>query len=251
MRARGLDWSRYQKQTDISQLIDKVDFVVPRCTIGWSYLDSWYYHNFTTVKDAGKIIGAYHVLWPENQDPKREAQWFLKNAVVEGVVPDFVVCDIELMHGLSPANVLEQCRVLVNEVGDLFGLVPRIYTASWYWNEKDYLGPVTPAGWENKFPLIEAEYLTPPLRYPRVWKFGEEPQDSEPAILSRGWDNWWMWQWTDRIEPIGVSSKQQDADVYNGTLEELRADLGIGAPQLTDKEKLERLWDAHPELHPK
>jgi GH25 family lysozyme M1 (1,4-beta-N-acetylmuramidase) len=248
MRARGHDWSRWQGQTDVEQLGDKADFIMPRCTIGWSYLDPWYIHNFKTSKEAGKLFGPYHVLYPSNEDPKREAAWFKSNAIVDGVMPDFIVCDLELTHGLPPSNVLEQCRVLAVECGMLFGLVPRIYSASWFWNGNNYLGSVTPGGWENDFPLIEAEYLTPPGT---TWKFGDEPQEpKEPATLSKGWDDWWMWQWTDRIEPIGVSSKQQDADVYNGTLDELKADLGIGSPQLTDKEKLDILWEAHPNLHP-
>jgi len=252
-RAILVDHSRHQGQTDPEVLADHVDGVILRCTIGWSYLDPWYIYSFKRWKAIpDKIVAAYHVLWPENEDPKREARWFRSNAIVDGVAPDFVVCDDELMHGLSPANVLGQCKALAYETREQFGgTTTALYSSSWYWNGAKYLGTVTPGGWEHDFPLIEAEYLTPPLRYPRVWRFGEEPMEKEPKVLGRGWTKWWMWQWTSKMEPVGVSSKSQDAIVFNGSYQDLRRELGIGTPQPTLEEKVERLWEAHPELHQK
>ena len=225
-RSNGRDWSRYQGRTDVEMVADDIDFLMARCTIGWSYRDQWYAWNLQQAKAANIIFGAYHVLWPANNDPKREAKWFADNWTVDGEAPDFVVCDDELMHNKSPANVLNQCRVLALEVSDLFGAPTRIYTGSWFWNQLP-----SPGGFEDQFPLIEAEYLIPPVRYPRVWHTGEDPQQpKEPAVLGRGWDDWWMWQWTSKMEPVGVESKSQDADVYNGTLQQLKEDLAIVKP---------------------
>jgi hypothetical protein len=58
-----------------------------------------------------------------------------------------------------------------------------------------------------------------------------------------------MWQWTSKGKPIGVQSKSLDYNVYNGTGEELREFLG-SPQQLTLEEKVDILWEAHPELHP-
>ena len=245
MRSNGRDWSRHQARTDVELIADDVDYIMARCTIGWSYRDAWYAWNFMNIKAAEKLFGAYHVLWPENNDPKREAQWFAQNWTVDGEVPDFVICDDELMQERTPANVLEQCRILAFEVGDLFGAAPRIYTGSWFWNRLP-----SPGGWENQFPLIEAEYLTPPLRYPRVWRTGEDPQPPKaPGLLARGWDDWWMWQWTSKMEGVGVESKTQDADVFNGTYQQLLESLDLAQPPLTYNQKTDILWSHHPELH--
>jgi len=249
-RAILVDHSRHQGQTDPEILAEHVDGVILRCTIGWSYLDPWYIYSFKRWKAIpDKIVAAYHVLWPENENPRKEASWFKSNAVVDGVYPDFVVCDEELTHGLPAHNVMEQCRVLAYETRDLLGRLTTVYSGSWFWNGKKYIGPASPGGWEHEFPLIEAEYLTPPLRYPRVWHFDEAPMDKEPKVLGRGWNRWWMWQWTSKLEPIGVSSKSQDCIVYNGTIEELKAELGVTEPIMSLEEKVERLWEAHPELH--
>jgi len=257
MRANLVDWSRHQGKTDVELLEDLIDGVIARCTIGWSYKDAWYIHNFMHTKAIpGKLFGAYHVLWPENRDPKREARWFKSQASVDGVWPDFIVCDDELMQGLPAHDVLRQCEVLAKECGNLFGVVPRIYTGSWFWNGANHLGPATPGGWEHQFPLIEAEYLSVPLiyngrpRWPRTWRFGEEPQPPiAPKVLGRGWQEWWMMQWTSKLEPIGVQSKSQDGCVYNGTLNELIIELGIKEPPLMYEQKTDILWEAHPELH--
>jgi GH25 family lysozyme M1 (1,4-beta-N-acetylmuramidase) len=248
MRANLVDWSRYQGKTDVALLANKIDGVMARSSIGWSYKDAWYIHNFKTTQAAGKIFAAYHVLWPENNDPKREARWAKDQMVVDGVWPDYQVLDIELMHGRSGTDILQQSEIICKELANLTGLFTVIYTGSWFWNRLP-----SPGGFEQDFPLIEAEYRSPPTyRIPRVFKFGEEPQGpKKPLVLGRGWTDWWMWQWTSKMEPVGVQSASQDHDVYNGTLEMLEQDLGLGGgqPPVSDKEKLDRLWVHHPELH--
>lgn len=70
------------------------------------------------------------------------------------------------------------------------------------------------------------------------------------------WKRWDFWQWgTPSVgKQYGMESEEVDANYFNGTIEELGVFCGTIAPptaQLTDKEKLDKLWEAHPELHKK
>jgi GH25 family lysozyme M1 (1,4-beta-N-acetylmuramidase) len=225
------------------------DAIVARCTIGWSYLDPWYINNLREAEANGLAFGAYHVLWPSNQNPTREAKWFAEQIDGRGneKSPDFIVADLELTQGLSANNVGDQIKTLLPAMESEIGLKPIVYTGSWWWNGTAHLGPATPLGIEPNYDLWEAEYLKHPTG--ELWSPNQAPQaPKEAKTLGRGWDKWLFWQWTAHGEPIGVQSRQMDYNVFNGTEEDFRKFLGDGS--LTDKEKLDLLWEAHPELHP-
>jgi GH25 family lysozyme M1 (1,4-beta-N-acetylmuramidase) len=252
MRAAFVDVSRYQGKIDGAQL-KAAGFcaIVARCTIGWSYKDAWYKNNLAEAHDNDMIFGAYHVLWPANNDPRREAAWFAENIAPQGYEsPDFVVADLELMGGRTAAQVATQIGLLLPAMEAEVGLHPWIYTGAWFWNGPDYLGPATPIGIEQDYPLWHASYLTPPPWKPR-WSPSDAPQEpSEPVRLGDGWDEWAVWQWTSKGQPIGVESKTLDYDVFNGTEEEFRQFIGLDSPPPTYEQKVDILWEAHPELHP-
>jgi lysozyme len=81
---------------------------------------------------------------------------------------------------------------------------------------------------------------------------GEIPAAWTPATY--GW-NWTFWQFTSKLDgkTFGTQTFDLDGDLYNGSDTELRQFAGVEgvppAPELTDAEKLRRLWDVHPELH--
>lgn len=252
MRAALVDISRHQGKINGAQL-KAAGFcaIAARCTIGWSYRDSWYKNNLIEAHDNDLLFGAYHVLWPENNDPKREATWFAENIAPSGLEsPDFIMADLERMGGRTAPQVATQIESLLPALEAEVGLRPIVYTGSWWWNAARYLGPATPTGIEKDYHLWEAEYLSVP-----VWKTHWDPQDAPqdpraPAVLGRGWSEWVIWQWTSRGKPIGVQSGNLDYDVYNGTEEEFRQFLNISSPPLAYEQKVNLLWEAHPELHP-
>jgi len=248
MRATLVDTSRHQGRIDAQKLMSYgFDGICARATIGWGYIDSWYAHTFAEAKEANMLMGAYHVLWPENRNPRREAGHFADHFHVQGEPPDFIVADLELMHGLKAEEVAHQIEELLPALEYETGMRPIIYTGSWFWNSPHYLGLVTPIGIEEEYPLWEAEYLTKRLG---KWHPNGAPQEpKEPVMLGNGWKDWTFWQWTNKGAPIGVESSTLDYDVFNGTLDELKAFLGIGKPPLTLEQKVDRLWEAHPELH--
>ena len=240
MRARLVDVSRHQGKVNVSA-IQNAGFcgLVARCTIGWSYLDPFYEDTKSQAEELGMIFGAYNVLWPENQNPSREAIWANQKM---GEV-DFFVEDIELVQGISASNIGNQARTKMLKLEELRKAKPWVYTGSWFWNGA--LGSATPFGWEQEYHLWEAEYLTKPFG---LFDPSDSPETTKPYTLGKGWTEWLVWQWTSKGKPIGVQSSSLDYNVYNGTEEELRGFLGAPS-QLTLEEKVNMLWGAHPELH--
>jgi GH25 family lysozyme M1 (1,4-beta-N-acetylmuramidase) len=243
MRARLVDVSRHQGKVNVAE-IKAAGFcgLVARCTIGWSYFDPFYEDTQRQAHDIGMIFGAYNVLWPENRNPQREAIW--ANQKMGDV--DFFVEDIELTQGISASNIGNQARTKMLKLEELRGSKPWVYTGSWFWNGNGALGSATPFGWEQEYALWEAEYLRKAFG---LYDPDDSPEFVKPQTLGKGWANWRMWQWTSKGKPIGVQSKSLDYNVYNGTEEELREFLG-SPQQLTLEEKVDILWEAHPELHP-
>jgi GH25 family lysozyme M1 (1,4-beta-N-acetylmuramidase) len=270
-RPRLIDWSRHQAETNLQMVVDEwgIIGVIFRCTIGWSYFDPWYQWNFAqavAIKEKLEdffidefFIGAYHVLWPWNRDPLKEAKWFKDHIKVDGVAPDFVVDDMELPNtkdgwsSITPKEVGNQIVVQLPAIEQETGLRCLSYSGSWWWNADAHLGSVTPLGVEKDYPLIEAEYTDRWYMPIGSRDFSEAPEfPTEPATLGRGWTlaDLVAWQWTSRLRPVGVQSKSQDGSVLMVSVNRFKEIIGESSPDLTDKEKLDILWTNHPEFHP-
>ena len=251
MRAAIIDTSRYQLMLDGAP-IKAAGFcgIIARCTVGLRFDGSpvglrleYFERAREQARKHGLIFGAYHVLWPENQNPLAEADHFLAHAGQT----DLDVLDMELIHGLPPGNVAGQGHGWLKRVRSARSRSPLVYTGSWFWDADAYLGKATPAGWEHEFGLIEAEYT---VQTPRGGVLPSQAPTGQPGDLSDGFGGWTFWQWTSSGKPFGVQSQSLDYSVFNGTEAELRAFLGLGPQPITLEEKVERLWAAHPEVHP-
>lgn len=218
-RASLVDTSRYQGVVDVGRL-RAAGFVgaVSRCTIGMSTDGAavgrgvdFYEATRVDARDLNMIFGAYHVLWPANRNPIAEADWFLSKC---GDV-DLAVLDVELTGGLSKSAVQDQAKVWLDHVAARVNTRVMVYTGSWFWN--------IVAGWEDEYPLWEAEYTasTPRGGIQRE----QQPEDGAPAFI--GWSDWRMWQWTSGGDSHGADSESMDYNVFNGTEEELRQWLSL------------------------
>jgi hypothetical protein len=58
-----------------------------------------------------------------------------------------------------------------------------------------------------------------------------------------------MWQWTSCLKPLGVQNASQDGSVLIPTFDKFLVMIGKAAPPISESVKVERLWEAHPELH--
>ena len=236
MRAALIDTSRYQGMIDAAK-IKAAGFcgIVARCTIGLSEDGSsvgrsldFYHNSQKQARDNGMIFGAYHVLWPANKNPIREADHFLARC---GPV-DLAVLDVELDHGLTKPAIQAQAKIWLDRVSAALQKRILVYTASWWWT--------VAAGWENTYPLIEAEYI---LSAPRggITKSQQPEAPKQPVSLAKGWDQWAMHQWTSGGKPVGVQSESLDYNVANATEEQLRVFLGLEPSPPTLEERVIKL----------
>jgi len=190
------------------------------------FKDADFVWNWYPAKQAGLLRGGYHFLtW--DVSGKLQAEWMW--SIIQndpGELP--MVADFEMPTGASSTSKLVLFDFL-NRIASLSGKVPMIYTSNGFWKV-----------WGTKDPAI--------LRYP-LWiaNYGV----SEPGI-PLPWTQCTFWQDTDRADGLayGAESKSIDHNWFNGTSDQFYQFAGVNAPvDYTDKQKLDKIWAAHPELH--
>ena len=266
MYVLGCDVSKYQdddntpKRPDFKKLVEKgIKFVFIRASQNTS-IDPDFVYNWKAAKDAGLIRGAYH--FHEYRiniaKPTLEQAMFFFETIQDdvGEIPPAVdyerpnekwpelppratgLANLEIwfnfMDKMAPQGIL-----YTNPNTLLYNLRPNQNSGTFLFKHKlwiaQYLYKLRPDG-------------TPvsPLQHCQneVDIGGRRPNKG-------GWDKWTFWQFTDRLPGLdfGMESKQLDGDFYNGNWEEFCNEFRIGLPELSDSEKLSRLWKAHPELH--
>jgi len=147
--------------------------------------------------------------------------------------------DIEApLSGMSKNQATDRLEEFVEQIGYRIGY-PAIYTRGYYWNDNiDYRQL-----W-GSLDLAIARYTA----LPEPWG---NPGD-EDKLRPRDWNDWLFWQWSADRPPngrgaeFGAQSNSIDLDYFNGTQDDFDDEFDIG---LSLEEKVERLWQAHPELH--
>ena len=146
--------------------------------------------------------------------------------------------DIEApLLGMSKNQATDRLEEFVEQIGFRLGY-PAIYTRGYYWNDNIAYRPL----W-GSLDLAIARYTA----LPEPWG---NPGD-EDKLRPRDWNDWLFWQWSADRPPngrgaeFGAQSNSIDLDYYNGSQKDFDTEFGTG---LTLEEKVERLWQAHPEL---
>ncbi|NOR90108.1 MAG: hypothetical protein GQ524_07615 [Anaerolineales bacterium] len=180
--------------------------ILARCTIGWSYVDPFYEQNYRIALENDLWFGAYHVTWPINRAPEREAQWFVDHLIPQGQSqePKYTAIDSELgtkyhesgHHLVSGNEIIQMTIEECNQVQLKTNKLPWIYTARWFWNSNK-LKPFIGQG-ETAYPLHIANYpwstpprdvgIDPTLKY-NVYPLIADPWSEEQLIA---------WQWTSK-----------------------------------------------------
>lgn len=173
---------------------------------------NYHYHH-------GEVNGAY------------QADYFMAWATKGELPPviDFEDADTLRTAEITGAAMLENLRSCLKRIETVWKIKPIIYTGYWFLWACLQESPEYDARWMAEYPIWIASYTGSPDIYP-----------SMPS-----WMKYKFYQYTSSGAVKGIVGRV-DMNVYAGTIEELRAWVGITEPGvLTDKEKLDILWAAH------
>jgi lysozyme len=196
----GIDVSSYETSIDWAMAkASGVDFAFIRVSDGLQYRDPKFATYWPGAKAAGVMRGAYQFFRP-SQDPIAQADLLL-NAIgprMPGDLPP--VIDVETTSGLAPAQVEASVRAWVDHVTAAIGRRPIIYAGYYSW--QDYTGNAN----LTSSPLWHAQYTSAAC-----------PNIPTP------WTRWLFWQHSSTGTVPGVLGEPTDMNVFDGTLDELRA----------------------------
>lgn len=195
----GIDISHYQGTINWAQLVQNkeaefpIHFIFLKATEGSDHGDYTFQANFDLAHKYGFIRGAYHYFIPATE-PHKQADFFIRTVrLAKGDLPP--VLDVETIGKKSPKELKIAVKTWLDRVEEHYKVKPIIYTS--YKFKMRYLSDSI----FNTYPYWIAHYYVDSVRYQGKWHF---------------------WQHTDVGNVPGIE-EEVDLNVFNGTLEELRA----------------------------
>ena len=193
--AQGIDVSKVQGTIDWPAVAQAgIAFAFIKATDGETYVDPQFAANWAGAGAAGLLRGAYHFFRAEDS-PQSQVDLFWQT--VGGTGELGLVVDVEETMGVSNATLITNLTQFLNELQQVSGRQPMIYTYPTFWN-----GLGTTAF--GAYPLWIAEYGV-----------------AAPTLPS-GWSAWTYWQ-SSQSGTVGGITGAVDLDVFNGSEAELRA----------------------------
>ena len=195
----GVDVSHYQGAIDWGRVAADslgdfpLRFVFMKATEGGDHGDTTFLRHFEEARRAGLVCGAYHYFIPAT-DARRQAEFFIRTVPLrKGDLPP--VLDVETLGKRSPRELRALAKAWLECVERHDGVKPILYTS--YTFTRRYLNDSL----LNTYPYWIAHYYVDSVRYRGRWDF---------------------WQHTDVGRVPGIE-KEVDLNVFNGSLDELRA----------------------------
>ena len=242
--ARGIDVSHHRGEVKWKKVINSgVSFAIVKATDGGTFFDPRFDDNWSAMRRAQVIRGAYHYFRPD-VDPVVQAHhylWAVGDILHESDLPP--VLDFEAY----PKNVYEDFKKLklskrikmvkqwLTTVSDATGRLPVIYTNQHSW----------------QYAMNDTEEFT----YCPLWiaNYGV----SKPYLPANSWggQGWLIWQFSSSGEVPGVNGGEPpvDLNIFHGKLQDIKDWLGIEGdrnlpPQITNKQMMDALLQAASEL---
>jgi lysozyme len=191
---QGIDCASYQGNVNWGSVKSSGrTFGFEKATEGTTYTNPYFAYNWSHMKSAGIIRGAYHYGHP-GTDATAQANYFVSK--VHPVSGDLqMMLDIEVTDGKSPSQVWSWIQTFIARIKTLTGRPGIIYTGYYFW--RDSVGNPTN---NLNCPLFLAAYVSDPSPYvPPAWPF------------------FTFWQYSDSGSVPGVSGAV-DLDCFNGSL---------------------------------
>lgn len=190
---QGIDVASYQGYPNWTSVKNSGrKFAFTKATEGTTYTNPYFATNWSRMKSAGLIRGAYHYGRP-GTDPTSQADYFCnKVAPTHGDLQ--MMLDIETTDGKSSSQVRSWIVTFINRIVYRTGRPGIIYTGFYFW--RDSAGN----GSNLNCPLFLAAYVNDPSPY-----------------IPAAWSYFTFWQYTSSGSVPGVSGNV-DLDCFNGSL---------------------------------
>ena len=230
----GIDVSAYQHAVDWpAQAAAGVKFAYVLATEG-NYAGNGYFDSqYIGARAAGLMAGSYHFANPAVSSGAAQATYFVDNGggwLADGnTLPP--VLDMEddpynknICYLLTPAQMVAWIKDYSRELARLTGRKPVIYTTSKWWNKCAAGSPAFAAQ-----PLFLAKY------------------SATPGAIPQGWSRYNFWQYSEK-PPASAPEVVGDLDVFNGSMDALRALAGPARPLVTSRPAINPLFPPTPSL---
>ncbi|MFV2144099.1 GH25 family lysozyme [Isoptericola sp. G70] len=198
---RGVDVSAYQGEIDWPVLAGQdLDFAFIKATEGSSHVDERFAANWAGARETDLLVGAYHFLSFESPGEDQAAHLIGQVPATTGALAPVVDVEYYGDFAADPPSVTELRGILDPMLEALeahYGAPPTIYTTQ-----------------EMREVYLGAEYDRYPLWIRSVVLSPEVPRQE-----------WEFWQYSDRDTLHGYAGEEEhiDMNVFDGTLEDLRA----------------------------
>lgn len=205
----GIDVSKFQQNTAWPAVAGSgYAFAFVKYSEATSYTNSSFGSDWAAAKAAGILRGAYHFFHPD-VDAVAQANFFLAHIAKFGAGELPPVIDVET--GTDMNQIGAGVSAWIDTVTAATGKRPLVYVSSGFWR--------VPAsyGIESKADLWVAQYPA------------AQPSAGGPWCpnVTGAWTTWKFWQHWDKGQVPGVSGGC-DVDVFNGSVDDLRAYAGQG-----------------------
>lgn len=254
-KAIGVDVSKYNVSTNGTTLWDytkrkkQIDFVIQRASYGGSLggqvKDEMFDLLYPSVLKC-PIRGAYHY-YSSHSPWKQQADFFL--SITKDKAYHFLAVDYETAYNTLDKRTIAEFAEFVKYLKAQTG---KRVLAYFNWNVfTTFIKPYGYDAWVNNEDVWYAWY---------PYQNTEDPPTSVARPIGMG--NYRIHQYGagDVANTAGYTaganygggSRGIDLNAYNGTVDDMKQWLGISEsipkPELSDAEKLAKLWDAHKEL---
>lgn len=260
MNALGVDVSRWQRTVDWKTLrAAGVSFAVIKASQGVTVSDALLRAHFEGAQQAGMVTGVYHWVDP-TLPPGAQVEHFLKTC--QGLDFDFAAVDVEqhwqswqewarnqIVQRVAPERISSTAREVAAAVRAATDKQVLVYTRTSFVQE--YALPMQV--WLPEWPVWLAYY---PYPAGRVWTTWEKlisshlPRIPGPKLIP-GCSRWHFWQFSGDKFVLPGAAVPLDLNFFNGDEAELRSWIRnpvTTQAEISDSDKLARLWQAHPEL---
>jgi lysozyme len=207
----GIDVSHYQGLVDWGEVAAGGElFAYCKATEGAGVVDAYLPGNWSGIKQAGLLRGAYHFFHPD-QDATAQANNFLAAlakvnggtaVLAPGDLPPTL--DLEVTGSLVAADVLAAAATWLGLVAAATGRTPVVYTFFSFWS-----GTLGNPKALAEYPLWIARYTSAP----------------SPGVIG-GWPTWTFWQYSQSGTVNGIGGPV-DVDAFQGAAEDLNALAGF------------------------